>query len=110
MGIGYGKGLGPGTYDIHSPVVPPTDFIETKIRSFLGSVEISNLVINPDCGLKTRHGRRLLPPSRTWWRPPRRFVLRFRPRPKKEGESGLSIIETQQLAIKLNFFCCCLEK
>jgi len=52
--IGYGKGLGPGTYDIHSPVVPPTDFIENKIRSFLGSVEISNLVINPDCGLKTR--------------------------------------------------------
>merc|ERR1712238_149682 len=52
--IGYTKGLGPGTYDIHSPVVPPTDFIENKIRSFLGSVEISNLVINPDCGLKTR--------------------------------------------------------
>ena len=52
--IGYGKGLGPGTYDIHSPVVPPVSFIEGKIRSFLGSVEPGNLVINPDCGLKTR--------------------------------------------------------
>jgi 5-methyltetrahydropteroyltriglutamate--homocysteine methyltransferase len=48
------KGLGPGTYDIHSPVVPPVAFIEDKIRTFLGSVEPGKLVINPDCGLKTR--------------------------------------------------------
>ena len=33
--IGYGKGLGPGTYDIHSPVVPPVMFIEKKIQYFL---------------------------------------------------------------------------
>ena len=52
--IGYTKGLGPGTYDIHSPVVPPVAFIEDKIRTFLGSVEPGKLVINPDCGLKTR--------------------------------------------------------
>lgn len=53
--IGYGKGLGPGTYDIHSPVVPPVSFIEDKIRMFLASgVSKENLVINPDCGLKTR--------------------------------------------------------
>ena len=52
--IGFGKGLGPGTYDIHSPVVPPVALIEDKIRMFLGSVDPSNLVINPDCGLKTR--------------------------------------------------------
>lgn len=52
--LGYGKGLGPGTYDIHSPVIPKTDFIEDKIRIFLESVKIEHLVINPDCGLKTR--------------------------------------------------------
>jgi len=52
--IGYGKGLGPGTYDIHSPVVPPVDFIEKKLKSFLECVEVENLVVNPDCGLKTR--------------------------------------------------------
>jgi len=53
--IGYGKGLGPGTYDIHSPVVPPVAFIEGKIRSFLGAgISKDHLIINPDCGLKTR--------------------------------------------------------
>lgn len=52
--IGYKKGLGPGTYDIHSPVVPSVEFIKNKIKSFLPCVEINNLCINPDCGLKTR--------------------------------------------------------
>jgi 5-methyltetrahydropteroyltriglutamate--homocysteine methyltransferase len=52
--IGYTKGLGPGTYDIHSPVVPTVEFIEDKIRSFIRCTPVENLVINPDCGLKTR--------------------------------------------------------
>jgi 5-methyltetrahydropteroyltriglutamate--homocysteine methyltransferase len=52
--IGYKQGLGPGTYDIHSPVVPTTDFIKAKIESILACMEVENLVINPDCGLKTR--------------------------------------------------------
>jgi 5-methyltetrahydropteroyltriglutamate--homocysteine methyltransferase len=52
--IGYTKDLGPGTYDIHSPVIPPVSFITDKIKTFLECIEVSNLVINPDCGLKTR--------------------------------------------------------
>lgn len=52
--IGYSKGLGPGTYDIHSPVVPSVEFIKDKIKSFLPCVEVQHLCINPDCGLKTR--------------------------------------------------------
>jgi len=52
--IGYSKGLGPGTYDIHSPVVPSVKFLKEKIQSFLPCVEIKHLCINPDCGLKTR--------------------------------------------------------
>jgi|Transcript_21611 5-methyltetrahydropteroyltriglutamate--homocysteine methyltransferase len=52
--IGYDKGLGPGTYDIHSPVVPPVSFIEDKLRSFLECMDTKSLVVNPDCGLKTR--------------------------------------------------------
>jgi len=51
---GYDKGLGPGTYDIHSPVVPTKKFIEDKLKMFLQSVEVESLVVNPDCGLKTR--------------------------------------------------------
>lgn len=52
--IGYSKGLGPGTYDIHSPVIPTVEFIKDKIKSFLPCIELEKLVINPDCGLKTR--------------------------------------------------------
>jgi 5-methyltetrahydropteroyltriglutamate--homocysteine methyltransferase len=52
--IGYTKDLGPGTYDIHSPVVPSVDFIVEKLNSFLQCMDASKLVVNPDCGLKTR--------------------------------------------------------
>lgn len=52
--LGYTKDLGPGTYDIHSPVVPSVDFIEQKLRSFLECMDVKRLVVNPDCGLKTR--------------------------------------------------------
>jgi 5-methyltetrahydropteroyltriglutamate--homocysteine methyltransferase len=52
--IGYTKDLGPGTYDIHSPVVPPVDSFVEKINGFLDCMDSKNLVINPDCGLKTR--------------------------------------------------------
>jgi 5-methyltetrahydropteroyltriglutamate--homocysteine methyltransferase len=52
--IGYSKGLGPGTYDIHSPVIPTEEFIRHKIESFLACIPVERLVINPDCGLKTR--------------------------------------------------------
>jgi 5-methyltetrahydropteroyltriglutamate--homocysteine methyltransferase len=52
--IGYTKGLGPGTYDIHSPVVPPVSHFVDKVNTFLEAMEPKSLVINPDCGLKTR--------------------------------------------------------
>ena len=52
--IGYNKGLGPGVYDIHSPVVPSVRFMKDKIRSFLPHIEQKEIYINPDCGLKTR--------------------------------------------------------
>ena len=52
--IGYSKGFGPGLYDIHSPVVPSTESMATKMKSFLNVLEIENIVVNPDCGLKTR--------------------------------------------------------
>jgi 5-methyltetrahydropteroyltriglutamate--homocysteine methyltransferase len=52
--FGYNKGFGPGTYDIHSPVVPSVSDQKVKIDSFLEILEPTELVINPDCGLKTR--------------------------------------------------------
>ncbi|CAK4208824.1 unnamed protein product [Aphanomyces euteiches] len=52
--IGYKKDLGPGVYDIHSPVVPPKQEIVDKLHSFLALLPAKQLVVNPDCGLKTR--------------------------------------------------------
>ena len=55
---GYSRDIGAGVYDVHSPVVPPVDFIEKKIKTFLdvgllgGNKKL--LWVNPDCGLKTR--------------------------------------------------------
>ncbi|DBA03727.1 TPA: hypothetical protein N0F65_004144 [Lagenidium giganteum] len=52
--IGYKRDLGPGTYDIHSPVVPPKEDIVKKLQSFLNLLPANTVVVNPDCGLKTR--------------------------------------------------------
>nr|CCA17494.1 unnamed protein product [Albugo laibachii Nc14] len=52
--IGYLRGIGPGTYDIHSPVVQPTEAIVQKLQSFLNLLPAEQIVVNPDCGLKTR--------------------------------------------------------
>ncbi len=46
--------VGPGVYDIHSPRVPSVDEIKSIIKKMLDYIDIKNLWINPDCGLKTR--------------------------------------------------------
>ena len=46
--------VGPGVYDIHSPRVPSVDEIKEIIKKMLEYIDIKNLWINPDCGLKTR--------------------------------------------------------
>ena len=51
---GFGRGIGPGVYDIHSPRIPTggemIDLLE-KARAVLAPEQIW---VNPDCGLKTR--------------------------------------------------------
>ncbi|MFB4305297.1 5-methyltetrahydropteroyltriglutamate--homocysteine S-methyltransferase [Actinomadura sp. GTD37] len=51
---GYGNGIGPGVYDIHSPRVPSAEEMEENLRRALRAVEPGRLWVNPDCGLKTR--------------------------------------------------------
>jgi len=50
----YVSGLGPGVWDIHSPRVPSQSEVEELIRAAIGYGTISDLWVNPDCGLKTR--------------------------------------------------------
>ena len=51
---GYSNQIGPGVYDIHSPRVPSEDEIKERLASMLAILPADLLVVNPDCGLKTR--------------------------------------------------------
>ena len=51
---GYGREIGLGVYDIHSPLVPPPDEMATLLTEALEAVGPARLWVNPDCGLKTR--------------------------------------------------------
>jgi len=51
---GYDKGVGPGVYDIHSPRVPPTEEIASNLTATLTVLDVDQVWVNPDCGLKTR--------------------------------------------------------
>ncbi len=52
--VGFGRGVGPGVYDIHSPRVPEVDEVQRLLRDALASVPADRIWVNPDCGLKTR--------------------------------------------------------
>ena len=53
-GFGFGRGIGPGVYDIHSPRVPSREEVAALIDTALAGIPAAQLWINPDCGLKTR--------------------------------------------------------
>ncbi|WP_411698890.1 5-methyltetrahydropteroyltriglutamate--homocysteine S-methyltransferase [Conyzicola sp.] len=51
---GFGRGIGPGVYDIHSPRVPSVDEVTSLLETALASIPSRQIWVNPDCGLKTR--------------------------------------------------------
>ncbi|WP_394620465.1 5-methyltetrahydropteroyltriglutamate--homocysteine S-methyltransferase [Lentzea sp. JNUCC 0626] len=53
-GLDFPRGIGPGVYDIHSPLVPTEDDVVALITEAVRAVPGERLWINPDCGLKTR--------------------------------------------------------
>ena len=57
--FGYSRDLGPGVYDIHSPVVPKTMTMSDRLDLFKEcGLYRDRIWVNPDCGLRTR---KLLP-------------------------------------------------
>ncbi|MFB9904015.1 5-methyltetrahydropteroyltriglutamate--homocysteine S-methyltransferase [Allokutzneria oryzae] len=52
--VGFGRGVGPGVYDIHSPRVPSADEVVEMLTAAVRAVAARRLWVNPDCGLKTR--------------------------------------------------------
>ncbi len=51
---GFGRGIGPGVWDIHSPRVPGVAEMAEALSLAVKVVEPSRVWVNPDCGLKTR--------------------------------------------------------
>ncbi len=58
---GYDKGIGPGVYDIHSPIVPTVEEIAASLRATLEVLAPRQVWVNPDCGLKTRRWEEVRP-------------------------------------------------
>lgn len=51
---GFGRGIGPGVYDIHSPRVPGEDEVRELLEAAVAAIPYRQVWVNPDCGLKTR--------------------------------------------------------
>ena len=50
----YPNEIGPGVYDIHSPIVPSVEWFEALLKNAAKRIPAERLWVNPDCGLKTR--------------------------------------------------------
>ena len=50
----YPNDIGPGVYDIHSPRVPKLEEMTNLLRKASKVIDVDQIWVNPDCGLKTR--------------------------------------------------------
>ncbi|HEX5400308.1 MAG TPA: 5-methyltetrahydropteroyltriglutamate--homocysteine S-methyltransferase, partial [Verrucomicrobiae bacterium] len=57
----YPNEIGPGVWDIHSPRVPSADEMLQLIRAAMKVIPPERLWMNPDCGLKTRRWKEVIP-------------------------------------------------
>ncbi|WP_433704700.1 5-methyltetrahydropteroyltriglutamate--homocysteine S-methyltransferase [Paraburkholderia sacchari] len=57
----YPNEIGPGVYDIHSPIVPTQEHIVQLMQRAAERIPAQRLWVNPDCGLKTRQWAEVIP-------------------------------------------------
>jgi 5-methyltetrahydropteroyltriglutamate--homocysteine methyltransferase len=57
----YPNEIGPGVYDIHSPNIPTQEHIVQLIQKAAERIPAQRLWVNPDCGLKTRNWKEVIP-------------------------------------------------
>jgi 5-methyltetrahydropteroyltriglutamate--homocysteine methyltransferase len=57
----YPNEIGPGVYDIHSPRVPSDEEMVTLLKKAADVLDLPQIWVNPDCGLKTRGWKETLP-------------------------------------------------
>ncbi len=57
----YPNAIGPGVYDIHSPNIPSQQDIVQRMQKAAQRIPARRLWVNPDCGLKTRQWKEVIP-------------------------------------------------
>jgi len=57
----YPNEIGPGVYDIHSPNIPGQEQIVKLMQKAAERIPAARLWVNPDCGLKTRGWKEVIP-------------------------------------------------
>ena len=57
----YPNDIGPGVYDIHSPNIPSQEQMVKLMRKAAERIPAQRLWVNPDCGLKTRGWKEVIP-------------------------------------------------
>ena len=57
----YPNQIGPGVYDIHTPNIPGTQQIVNLMHKAAERIPAERLWVNPDCGLKTRGWKEVIP-------------------------------------------------
>lgn len=57
----YPNEIGPGVYDIHSPNIPSEQHIVELMKKATERIPAERLWVNPDCGLKTRQWKEVIP-------------------------------------------------
>ena len=57
----YPNEIGPGVYDIHSPNIPSQQQMVKLMRKAAERIPAHRLWVNPDCGLKTRGWKEVIP-------------------------------------------------
>ena len=60
----YPNGIGPGVYDVHSLNIPSKEQIVKLLQRAAEKIPAERLWVNPDCGLKTRQWREVIPSLR----------------------------------------------
>jgi 5-methyltetrahydropteroyltriglutamate--homocysteine methyltransferase len=76
---GYGRDIGPGVYDVHSPAIPETAEMVRRLQTALTTLRPEQVWVNPDCGLKTRGWAEVIPSLRNMVQAAREVAARLQP-------------------------------
>ncbi len=91
----YPNGIGPGVYDIHSPRVPPPSEMLELLHEALRVLDVEQVWVNPDCGLKTRAWAEVAPALKAMVAAARRLreeLQRSRPpSPRASAKAGREV-------------------